>query len=105
MGLISSLKKALGKPYKTVLVAEAKELISSGATLIDVRTVAEWRSGRALQPKHVPLVRLQSSTAGIQKIRTVVATEHHVCLLCGPAEPGGQAARRPGGQDPHRVRL
>jgi hypothetical protein len=32
MGLISSLKKAFGKPYKTVSVAEAKDLLSSGVS-------------------------------------------------------------------------
>ncbi len=73
MGLINSLKKAFSKPYTTVSVAKAKELISSGATLIDVRTAAEWRSGDAPQTKHVPLDRLQTSTAGIQKTRPVIA--------------------------------
>ena len=72
MGLISSLKKAFSKPYETVSVAEANELISSGATLIDVRSAAEWRSGRAPQAKHVPLDRLQSTTAGIQKTKPVM---------------------------------
>lgn len=73
MGLISSLKKAFSKPYKTVSVAEAKELLASGAALIDVRTAQEWRSGCAPQARHVPLDRLQSSTAGIQKSRPVIA--------------------------------
>ena len=73
MGLIRSLKKAFSKPYKTIAVAEAKELLASGAALIDVRTFQEWRSGRAPQAKHVPLDRLQTSTAGIQKTRPVIA--------------------------------
>lgn len=73
MGFINSLKKAFSKPYKTVSVAEAKELLASGAALIDVRTVQEWRSGRAPQAKHVPLGRLQTSTTGIQKTRPVIA--------------------------------
>jgi rhodanese-related sulfurtransferase len=73
MGLISSLKKAFSKPCKTVSVAEAKELLSSGAALIDVRSAREWRSGRAPQAKHVPLDRLQTSTAGINKNRPVIA--------------------------------
>ena len=73
MGLISSLKKAFSKPYKTVSVAEAKELLAAGAALIDVRSMQEWRSGRAPQAKHVPLDRLQASTAGIQKTRPVIA--------------------------------
>jgi len=73
MGLIDSLKKAFSKPYKTISVAQAKELLGSGATLIDVRSAQEWRTGRAPQAKHVPLDRLQTSTAGIQKARPVIA--------------------------------
>ncbi|ACL38206.1 Rhodanese domain protein [Pseudarthrobacter chlorophenolicus A6] len=72
MGLISSLKKAFGKPYKTISVAGAKRLLSSGAALIDVRSAQEWRSGRALQAKHIPLDRLQASTTGINKTRPVI---------------------------------
>ncbi|QSZ51387.1 rhodanese-like domain-containing protein [Arthrobacter sp. TS-15] len=73
MGLIESLKKAFSKPYTTVSIAQAKELLGSGATLIDVRSTREWRTGRAPQAKHVPLDRLQVSTAGIQKSRPVIA--------------------------------
>jgi rhodanese-related sulfurtransferase len=73
MGLISSLKKAFSKSYKRVSVVEAKELLASGAALIDVRTAQEWRSGRAPQAKHVPLDRLQTSPTGIQKSRPVIA--------------------------------
>lgn len=54
MGLISSLRKAFSKPYKTVSVAQAKALLSSGAARIDVRSAQEWRSGRAPQAKHFP---------------------------------------------------
>jgi hypothetical protein len=45
MGLIDSLKKAFSKPYKTISVAQAKDLLGSGATLIDVRSAQEWRTG------------------------------------------------------------
>ncbi|MCT9627240.1 rhodanese-like domain-containing protein [Pseudarthrobacter equi] len=86
MGLISSLKKAFSKPYKTVSVAEAKEFLASGAALIDVRTVQEWRSGRAPQAKHVPLDRLQSSTTGLQKTRPVIA-------MCASGIRSASAAR------------
>jgi rhodanese-related sulfurtransferase len=86
MGLISSLKQAFSKPYKTVSVAEAKELLGSGATLVDVRSGQEWRSGRAPQAKHVPLDRLQASTAGIQKARPVIA-------VCASGVRSASAAR------------
>ncbi|WP_026537021.1 rhodanese-like domain-containing protein [Arthrobacter sp. 9MFCol3.1] len=73
MGLISSLKKTFRKPYKTVSVAGAKELLASGAILIDVRSAQEWRSGRAPQARYVPLEKLQAGTAGVQKTRPVIA--------------------------------
>ncbi|MGO4493092.1 rhodanese-like domain-containing protein [Arthrobacter sp. 2YAF22_2] len=73
MGLISSLKKAFGKPYKTVTVAEAKELLAAGAALIDVRSTQEWRSGHAPQAKHFPLDKLQAGAPGIYKTRPVIA--------------------------------
>ena len=50
MGLISLLKKAFSKPYKTISVAEAQGLLSSGAALIDVRSAQEWRSGGHRRP-------------------------------------------------------
>lgn len=103
MGLISSLKKAFSKPYEKVSVAEAKELLASGATLIDVRTVQEWRSGPAPQAKHVRLDRLQSSTPGIQKTRPVIA-------ICASGVRSSSAALPPHGttpdtRSPNRVAL
>jgi rhodanese-related sulfurtransferase len=86
MGLISSLKKAFSKPYKTVSVAGAKELLASGAALIDIRTVQEWRSGRAPQAKYVPAGQVQCSTTGIQKTRPVIA-------MCASGIRSASAAR------------
>ncbi|MEZ5086606.1 MAG: rhodanese-like domain-containing protein [Tessaracoccus sp.] len=71
---------------QTVSVAEAKDLLSSGATLIDVRSAQEWRTGRAPQAKHVALDRLQTSTAGIQKTRPVIA-------MCASGVRSASAAR------------
>ena len=86
MGLIDALKKAFSKPYKTISVAQAKDLLGSGATLIDVRSAQEWRTGRGPQAKHVPLDRLQSSTAGIQKTRPVIT-------VCASGVRSASAAR------------
>jgi rhodanese-related sulfurtransferase len=99
MGLIDSLRKAFSKPYKTISVAQAKELVSSGATLIDVRSAQEWRTGRAPQAKHVPLDRLQTSTAGIQKTRPVIA-------VCASGARSASAARllASNGYDAYSVR-
>lgn len=86
MGLISSLKGAFSKPYKTVSAAEAKELLASGATLIDVRSAQEWRSGRTPLAKHVPLDRLQAGTVGLQKTLPVIA-------ICASGVRSASAAR------------
>ncbi|WP_454809263.1 rhodanese-like domain-containing protein [Paenarthrobacter nitroguajacolicus] len=86
MGLISSLKKAFSKPYTTLSVAEAKDLLASGAVLIDVRSAQEWRSGRAPQAKHIPLDRLQTSAAGVNKNKPVIA-------ICASGVRSASAAR------------
>jgi 3-mercaptopyruvate sulfurtransferase SseA len=101
MGFISSLKQAFSKPYTTVSVAEAKELLSSGATLVDVRSAQEWRSGRAPQAKHVPLDRLQASTAGIQKTRPVVAICASGVRSAAEWPPGARPASRSAEQHHH----
>ncbi len=66
MGLISSLKKAFSKPYATVSVAEAKDLLASGAVLIDVRSAQEWRSAPRQRPGSWP-------PRGIGRIRCAAA--------------------------------
>lgn len=86
MGLIDSLKKAFNKPYKTISVAQAKELLTDGATLLDVRSTQEWRTGRAPQAKHIPLDRLQTNTSGIQKTGPVIA-------ICASGVRSASAAR------------
>lgn len=86
MGLISSLKKAFSKPYTTVSVVEAKDLLASGAVLIDVRSAQEWRTGRAPQAKHIPLDRLQTSTTGLNKNKPVIA-------VCASGVRSASAAR------------
>ncbi|MFF1384322.1 rhodanese-like domain-containing protein [Arthrobacter sp. NPDC058288] len=86
MGLIDSLKKAFSKPYKTVSVAEAKELLASRAVLIDVRSAQEWRTGHAPQARHLPLDKLQTGVTGLQKGRAVVA-------MCQSGARSASAAR------------
>jgi rhodanese-related sulfurtransferase len=86
MRLIDSLKQAFSRPFTTISVAQAKELLGSGATLVDVRSPQEWRTGRAPQAKHVPLDRLKASTAGIPKTRPVIA-------VCASGVRSASAAR------------
>jgi len=73
MGIRSAIASLFRKPYDTVDVATAKTLLAGGATLVDVRTSQEWRTGHAPQAKHAPLDRLSVSTTGIRKDRPVVA--------------------------------
>jgi rhodanese-related sulfurtransferase len=86
MGFIETLKAAFSKPYKSISVAEAKQLLASGATLIDVRSAQEWRTGHAPQAKHLPLDRLQTNIVGLQKTRAVIA-------MCQSGVRSGAAAR------------
>lgn len=69
-----------------VSVAEAKDLLAAGATLVDVRTVQEWRTGHAPSAKNVPLDKLQHTVAGIRKDRPVV-------LMCQSGTRSAAAAR------------
>ncbi len=41
MGLIDSLKRVFSKPYRTISVAQAKELLGSGATHIAAKTTSK----------------------------------------------------------------
>ena len=91
MGFMTALKKAFRKPYKTISVGEAKELLASGAALIDVRSAQEWRIGHAPQAKHVPLDRLETSPAGIQKTLPVIT-------MCQSGIRSASAARLLAGQ-------
>ncbi|WP_144627310.1 rhodanese-like domain-containing protein [Arthrobacter woluwensis] len=86
MGLLDNLKKTFSKPYKTISVAQALEILGTNASLIDVRSAQEWRTGHAPQARHVSLERLQTSTAGIQKNRPVIA-------ICASGVRSAAAAR------------
>jgi rhodanese-related sulfurtransferase len=83
MGLLDRLFR---RSCNTVSVAQAKELVLFGATLVDVRTAQEWRTGHAAGAKHVPLDTLQSTSAGIRKDRPVV-------LMCQSGVRSASAAR------------
>jgi rhodanese-related sulfurtransferase len=86
MGFITALTTAVSKPYKTLSVADATELLGSGAALIGVRPARERRTGRAPVAQHVPPDRLQAGTAGLQKTRPVIA-------LCQSGIRSASAAR------------
>jgi rhodanese-related sulfurtransferase len=50
----------------------AFDLLQGGAVLVDVREVAEWRSGHAPQARHIPLARLTSEAGRLRKDVPVV---------------------------------
>ena len=76
------LKTALGGG-QGVDAHAADGLVRTGATLLDVRSTAEWRAGHAPKALHVPLDELESRLDKLPRDRTVVA----VCRA------GGRSAR------------
>ena len=51
-----------GRLRSHVSAARAMELVSAGATLVDVRERTEWKSGHAPQAVHVPLGEIDKAT-------------------------------------------
>lgn len=74
------------KNYATVSVAEARALLRSGATLIDVRSRGEWNSGHAREARHIPLDALDSKLGSLPKSTPVVA-------ICASGMRSASAAR------------
>jgi rhodanese-related sulfurtransferase len=72
MGLAEMLRKVVRRPYATVRAREVTALLDAGATLLDVRERAEWRSGRAPKARHVPLGELAARVGELPKGRPVV---------------------------------
>lgn len=56
----------------TVRADRAMALVADGATLVDVREPAEWRSGHASGARHIPLGRLAAEARRLPKDRPVV---------------------------------
>lgn len=65
--------------------ADAKQLIDSGAQLIDVRTHVEYEAGRIPNARHVPLSDVQSHAAQLDQGQPVV-------LYCRAGNRSGPAA-------------
>ena len=61
-----------GPPGRRVRAERALELVRDGATLIDVRTRAEWRTGHAPQAVHAPLDDLNRALRRLPPGATVV---------------------------------
>jgi rhodanese-related sulfurtransferase len=65
--------------------AEAKQIIDSGAQLIDVRTDVEFEAGHIPGARHVPLADIQTEAAGLEKTKPVL-------LYCRSGNRSGPAA-------------
>jgi len=74
------------KNYATVSVSEARAMLRSGATLIDVRSRGEWNGGHAREARHVPLDALESKLGSLPKSTPVVA-------ICASGMRSASAAR------------
>ncbi|PFG45082.1 rhodanese-related sulfurtransferase [Georgenia soli] len=61
-----------GRLGTTVSAARAVELVRDGASLVDVREKAEWRSGHAPQAVHIPLADLDKAPRRLVKDQPVV---------------------------------
>ena len=71
---------------------EAKELIDSGAILVDVREDTEWRAGHAPGARHIPLSRLAHRLRDLPPQRTVVT----VCRTGGRSSRAAAILAREG---------
>lgn len=103
MGFFARLTSTLGfgKPYTAIEVAEVKDLLAAGATVIDVRSTTEWHTGHIPAAKHVPLDRLQATSTGVRKDLPVIAVcqsgVRSSAAARGLAERGYQAYSLTGG--------
>lgn len=61
-----------GRLATTITAERAVELVRDGATLVDVREKAEWRSGHVPQAVHIPLGDLDKAPRRLVKDRPVV---------------------------------
>ncbi len=61
------------KKYRTVSATEARQLVRSGATLIDVRTRTEWNSGHAREARNIPLDTLEQKLTSLPASIPIVA--------------------------------
>jgi rhodanese-related sulfurtransferase len=61
-----------GRLHPTVNAARALDLVTDGATLVDVRENSEWRSGHAPRAVHIPLGQIDQGARRLTKSQPVV---------------------------------
>ena len=64
------------RSHRSVTAAEARQLIRSGATLVDVRSRKEWNGGHAREARHIPLDELEQKLSSLPVSTPVVAICH-----------------------------
>jgi rhodanese-related sulfurtransferase len=82
----------------SVSVTEAAAALETGASLVDVRTDAEWASGRAAGARHVPLTEITRHTERLNGAPVLV-----ICRS-GSRSSRAAAALRRAGVDAKNVR-
>ena len=83
MGIFSKL---FAKPFASVSVLQAKEMLDDGAILVDVRTSQEWNTGHAPAARHMPLDALDRRIGSL-------AEETAIVTICRSGARSAQAAR------------
>lgn len=71
----------------SVSATDALDLVSDGATLVDVRERSEWRSGHAPHAVHIPLAQVEAQARRISPQRPVV-------VMCASGSRSRAAARQ-----------
>jgi rhodanese-related sulfurtransferase len=79
----------LSRRYRSVNVAQAKALIATGSTLVDVRSDREWEDGHVDGAVHLPLGELESRL-------TDLPIETPIVAICHSGVRSAVAARRLG---------
>lgn len=67
MGILSVFAKV-----PTIKGAAARELVSNGAVLLDVRENTEWNAGHAPEAAHLPLGRITEASKKVRNGKQVV---------------------------------
>lgn len=96
MSLLEKIKAVFGKPYESVNVARARELLENGAVLVDVRSAAEFRAGHASIAQHCDLDQVPTRAARIVRDRPVVFVCHSGMRSASAARMFATGAVAPG---------
>lgn len=89
MNVLSRLFRApapYSAPVSSISPFDARELLRTGAVLVDVRGKGEWDAGHAPKARHHPLAGLPDSLAGVPADRTII-------VVCRSGNRSAKAAK------------